>query len=537
MMSTTTKKILAFVLAISLLTGGFSLVGQLNESRRSLGLTMLELPAQARPDLLTSVLFSVGRALAVDYLWIGLQKMQEDGRYFDANQRSEWICQLQPHFTSVWIFQAWNMSYNISVAMTSGADRWRWVKNGYELLRDRGIPLNPKAIGMYQQLAWIFHHKIGAMSDDYHWYYKIQLARAMEDIIGWPDAKYDVIVKAPETWEKLVADPRMAEFVEKIREFKIDPQEKYLYLLSHRGEFGQKVIALLDNPGYAHEKDMLEGFLRADRLRREWKMDAKIIGELRKDDMYGPLDFRTPEAHAVYWSYAGFKAVGADTSFEALNTDRVIYGSLQELTRRGRFVITAEEMPLISPDIRFIPVLHRIYLSLGKKWAAAEKIPWDGTAGETFKDGHINYMKKAIGLYYQYGREDLAKKYWDMMLKLYPYAEKNDGLEAFVRRYVREDIKSMGLTDVNSTVVMFLGQAYQRYAMGDDYSALAMERWAKTIYDSYMQGQEGKNETGRMNMAPWKDLKNYAIKMSLQSLPENLRERLRTRLNLPPEKK
>jgi len=527
-----TKKLMAILLTVALVTSGYFMVRQVNQSRQTMGLAKTELPAQARPDLLTNVLFSVGRALAVDYLWIGLQKMQEEGRYFDANQRAEWICQLQPHFTSVWVFQAWNMSYNISVAMNSGDDRWRWVKNGYELLRDRGIPLNPKSIGMYQQLAWIFHHKIGAMSDDFHWYYKTQIATAMEDIIGWPDAKYDDICRAPETWEALVADPKMAEFVAKLEAFKIDPREKFLYLISHRSEFGEKVLALVDDPTYTDQVKLLEGFLRGQRLLKEWKLEPKIIAELRQKDRYGPLDFRNPEAHAIYWSYRGFKAVGADTSFEALNTDRVIYGSLQELVRRGRFSLTEEGMPLISPDIRFIPVVDRTYISLGKKYAEAEKIPWDGTAGETFKSGHINFLRKAIALCYQFGDMNMARHYWDKMRKMYPNPEYDIGMEPYIYKYILEDVRTSGLTDINSTIMLFLVQACSSYAVGDDYSALAKERVAKLLYDNYMHGRLLKDERGRMNMPPYRDMKRKAIEFTLQNMPPKLQERLRDRLNL-----
>jgi hypothetical protein len=533
-MSTLAKKIVALLLAIVLLTGSFFLLREVNRSRSALGLTRLELPEQARPDLLTNVLFSVGRALAVDYLWIGLQKMQEEGRYFDANQRAEWLCQLQPHFTAVWIFQAWNMSYNISVAMTTPQDRWRWVKNGYEILRDRGIPLNPKSMAMYQQLAWIFSHKIGQLSDDMHWYYKIELAKAMEDIFGWPETKYEIMAKAPATWEELVKEPKMAAFVARLEEFKVAPQEKFLYLLTHRSEFGEKVLALLDDPANKEQKDLLEGFIRAQRLAREWKMDAKIIAEIRTEDKCGPLDFRTPQAHAIYWSYKGFKTVGfKDTSFEALNTDRVIYGCLQELVRRGRFFITPDGLPLISPDIRYIPYTHNFYVSIGKKWAENEKKSWDGTAGETFRDGHVNFLRKAIGFYYQFGREDMAQKYWNIMTKMYPLPEYSVGMKPYIFKLIKEDVASMGLSDINASVVMFLRQAFVFYAMGDDYSALAMERWAELLYKSYMKDRLLKEETRRMSMAPWKDLKLQAFQDTYKSIPPKLQERLRARVNLP----
>ncbi len=543
------KKTIAIVLTIALLTGGYFTVRQLNSYRESMELTSANLSVQANPDLLTNVLLSVGRALAVDYLWIGLQKMQEEGRYFDAMQRAEWICQLQPHFPSVWVFQSWNMSYNISVAMTTGPDRWRWVRNGFELLRDRAIPLNPKAIVLYYQLSWIFFHKIGALSDDYHWYYKIQLARAMEKIIGWPDAKYDLMAKAPADWQSLLKDKKMAEFVGKLQAMKIDPRKDFLNILKNKKDVGEKVLALIDDPKNKPLVDGLEGFIRADELRKEWKMDPKIIADLRKPDMYGPLDFRLPQSHAIYWAYLGLKRSGRDVSFDALNAmiktgdtfnalncKRVIYGSLQDIFRRGRFIITAEGIPLISPDIRFIPVLHRVYLSLGKNYAKANGKKWDGTAGELFRSGHVNFLRKAIAMYFQYGRMDMAKKYWNILNKLYPNKEYKIGMQAYVYKYIREDLQSLGLADVDATVMMFLMQAYTRYAMGDDYEAAALKKWAKMVYDAYMKERLLRQRTGRTALASFNKMNAQAIKFVIKSLPPKLSDRLRQRLNIPPKK-
>jgi len=512
----------------------FGFAGKLNVQRRDLDLVRMELPAQARPDLLTNVLLSVGRALAVDYLWIGLENMKQQGRYFDAMQRAEWICQLQPHFPSVWIFQAWNMSYNISVAMTTGEDRWRWVKNGIELLRDRGIPLNPKSIAMYQQLAWIFHHKVGGLSDDWHWYYKIQLARAMEPIVGHPDRgeKYDLMAQAPENETELLEVPKMKEFLDAFRKFKLDPFEDFFRILSNRDEYGEKVVALMDDPDYEHCRRMLEGFLRAQRLKNEWKMDIKIIAELRDKDMYGPLDFRTPQAHAIYWANKAFKVVGQDTSFDALSNDRVIYRSLQDLVRRGRFIITPEGRPLIAPDIRFIPVADRVYLSLGKKYAEAEGKEWDGTAGETFRSGHVNFLRKGIQLYYQYGNYAMAEKYWKKLKKLYPNPEYNVTMERYVYDQIMEDMEGVGMVDANATIVFFLVQAYRRYAMDDDYSAVAMERLAKRLYDFYMKDHRWKGPTERVGLPPWKNVVADARAAALRDLPDQMKERLRRKLGL-----
>ena len=51
-------------------------------------------------------------------------------------QLSDWITKMQPHFVAVWVHQAWNLSYNISVKFPDPNDRWFWVYRGIELLRD-----------------------------------------------------------------------------------------------------------------------------------------------------------------------------------------------------------------------------------------------------------------------------------------------------------------------------------------------------------------------------------------------------------------
>lgn len=543
---------------------GFRLSGSLNRMRQSMELTQRGLAVQARPDLLTNVLLSVGRALAVDYLWIGLQQMQQEGRDFDAMQRAEWICQLQPHFAAVWVFHSWNMAYNISVKRLSKEDRWWWIKNGYELLRDRGIPLNPKSIELYRQLAWIFQHKIGGMSDDHHWYYKITLARAMEEIIGYPDAKYAIMAKAPKTWESLMAVPRMTGFVAALETMRIDPQD-FVAVLADRENQGEKVIALLDDPKNAECVDMLEGYLRADRLYRQWKLDSKFIGELRRDDMFGPLDFRTPQAHAIYWAAKGLQESGQkkftfealvapsfdfransgeglkgaddvvaamiddDTGLNALNTKRVITGAIQDLFRRGRFIIT-DYTPLATPDLRFVPVEHRLFLALGRVFAEAEGGEWDGTAGQIFKSGHVNFLRKAISFYYRFDDQANAKKYWNIMTKLYPLKEYNVGMRRYIGKYVLEDVKSKGLADIGGTVYAYLVQAFERYAIGDDYSAAAMKRYARMIYDAYMSEKEHMRPTDRVNLPKWDTMVDQARGDVLRMLKPELADRLRQRL-------
>ncbi|MHC4759463.1 MAG: hypothetical protein ACYTE8_12475, partial [Planctomycetota bacterium] len=146
------------VLSIVCFIAAGSQLGNINDQRSELGLVLnaasLETAGitqfEAPPPSLAFATVALGafRGLIVDVLWIRADRLQQEGQYFDAKQLSEWITTLQPRFAAVWEFRSWNMAYNISVAIPASqpSERWRWVKNGYELLRDKGIPQNPKSI-------------------------------------------------------------------------------------------------------------------------------------------------------------------------------------------------------------------------------------------------------------------------------------------------------------------------------------------------------------------------------------------------------
>src|SRR4030042_1211489 len=209
------------VAAAMLITAGMQL-DFINPQRRKIKLRRTEPLKNAPPSLaFATVAMGAFRGLVVDVLWMRADRLKEEGQFFDARQLAEWITVLQPRFAAVWEFQAWNMAYNISVAIpaTQADQRWRWVKNGYELLRDEAIgKMNIRNISVYRELARIFQHKIGGISDDVHKYYKLQLATAMAPLLGPADNRYfDALAEAPTSWEKIIGDPNVASFVNALK--------------------------------------------------------------------------------------------------------------------------------------------------------------------------------------------------------------------------------------------------------------------------------------------------------------------------------
>jgi len=209
------------VLAVGLLIIAGSQLDSINQQRQDMNL-IINPPENIPPSLVfATVATGAFRGLVVDILWMRADKLKEEGQFFDARQLAELITILQPQFASVWEFHAWNMAYNISVAIpaTQPDQRWQWVKNGYELLRDEAIDKYKLSnITLYRELGRIFQHKVGGVSDDAHKYYKLQMALALGPLLGPADNQFfDALAEAPATWQDISSDPNMVTFIKALK--------------------------------------------------------------------------------------------------------------------------------------------------------------------------------------------------------------------------------------------------------------------------------------------------------------------------------
>src|SRR3990172_7337005 len=151
-MSGRLKKILLFLLAAVLFIGAGSVQHSLNRQREQLGLTRVA-PLDNAPPVLAFTTVALGgfRGLIVNALWMRSIELQDEDKFFEMAQLADWITKLEPHFAQVWVVQAWNMAYNISVKFKDYGDRWRWVRHGIELLRDEGLHYNPNETLIYRE--------------------------------------------------------------------------------------------------------------------------------------------------------------------------------------------------------------------------------------------------------------------------------------------------------------------------------------------------------------------------------------------------
>jgi hypothetical protein len=466
------------VLAVALLITAGRQLDFINAKRQDMGL-IIDRPENVPPSLaFATVATGAFRGLLVDILWIRADKLKEQGQFFDAKQLAEWITVLQPRFAEVWEFLAWNMAYNISVAIpeTRPDQRWQWVKNGYELLRDQGIEKNPKSILLYRELARIFQHKIGAVTDEAHKYYKIQLALAMEPLIGSADNEdFKALADAPKNWQQIIGDANITPIITALKsadeEFADDDKfvSNYLSLRLNPSRFNPAAFQVIDRFRSTTALRKFDVFAKAYQLRNVWKLDPVMMCEMNRiygpvadwDDpnKYVPLDWRHPDTHAIYWAVTGLQIAGkGEYSPAETNTDRMVVHSLQNLFRYGKIYIydvpvqrgseafereKQDEQPLLRqeiylrPDLRMFKPYNEAMMAVLEKY----KVLKDSTF-VSLQNGHRNMLKNAVLSFYQAGSspEDphrrQAQRIYKQLRQLYPLVEFNVPLEIYARNRI-----------------------------------------------------------------------------------------------------
>ena len=252
-----------------------TLAGALNvrllEQRATAHLTQAP-PTQNMPPAVAFTTVALGgfRGILADVLWMRAGTLQDEGRYFELVQLSDWIAKLQPRSPAIWAYHAWNMAYNLSMLMPTPAEKWRWVRNGIVLLRDEGLAGNPGSPRLHQELAWLFLHKLGTDQDSAAAYYRARWAAEVD-----------------------AGDVRL---------------------------------------------------------------DPALVRQI--ETQIAPLDWRTPQAQAIYWAAAGLPF--ARTDFDDLALRRMVYQALLQRLALGERQYLAPATAYVEDTLRRHPDIHAL---------------------------------------------------------------------------------------------------------------------------------------------------------------------------------
>ncbi len=445
----------AVVLAVSLVASGVLATGLAGEAGRHKLTYTQRVEQNDPPQVSLGIAMGAFRGLFVNWLWMRANTLKEAGRYHEAIDLASTITKLQPRFPHVWAFHAWNMSYNISVATNTFPERWQWVQAGIRLLRDEGIPANPSDLLLHKELAYLFLHKIQGWMDDANQFYKRQHALEWTMVLGEPprpdplSRDHDAatrkfvdwlrpIVDAPDSPIELASrEPKAREIVDRLRDLEIKIGILELHaVMSAVARSGQRtaiektmgsndleVLKLVEDPEMAAGWRALLAYLRRRTLIDKYHMEPDRM--LRYTERWGPLDWRHPAAHGLYWAARGVeKALTRVTDsnkkdFDFVNTDRMVAQALQELWRSGEIyfdflgAVMVKDItnPFyeVAPNIHFTDSYGNTIAELRDRSRFDEKTDAYGV----YSAGYENFLIEATRFYYRRGQYDLAQMYYD----------------------------------------------------------------------------------------------------------------------------
>jgi hypothetical protein len=445
-------------LAALLFAGVFQIQNAINHDRERLGFTKLE-PLENAPPVLAFTTVALGgfRGLIANSLWVRLSDLQEDEKFFEMVQLADWITKLEPHFVQVWLMQGWNMAYNISVKFKAPEDRWRWVQRGISLLRDEGLKYNPDETLIYREISWFYQHKMGQNLDDAHIYYKTHFADEMTSLLG--------------------TRPNFAE---------------------------------LTNPTTADAQRTVKI------LREKYKLDPDLMAFVDKE--YGPLEWRLPDAHAIYWAEAGRRKAKPHDQ-ETLR--RSIYQTMQQACLRGGLTTSKTGQYIFGPYLDLVPKVSGAYEKM---------INEEPEIRENMQTGHKNFLRMAVYLLYVDGRTKQAQYWYDYMRKLYSNAVlPGTTLDDYALASITEEANDTEVNRAEAIIEGLLSQSYIRLANDEDDSAVNFERLAKRLWTKHMEKTPG--TANRINLPAFTEIKQKVLDRLLQQ--PQLAPVLRTKLNLP----
>ncbi len=473
------------------------------------------MPVDNAPPIIAFTTVALGsfRGLLADMLWLRSIRLQDQGQYFEMVQLASWITKLQPRFTGATAYLAWNMAYNISVTCSSFEDRWRWIRKGIELIRDEAIQYNPSDPLLYKELGWIYQHKLGNIMDDANIYYKNQMAIELMKVFGTEIPDWDQLAFAADNPKKLLQDnPSLMKGIIQIGFKDFSGLENDFRM---RGNFDIRLKEFIQNPDDLRK---LELSIRKKWLKEKFKLDPAKIAGLNKQ--YGELDWRLPEAHAIYWASLG---ITYDKTGEInINCDRMITQSLNSAFMGGKILIYDEQNFtnfMTIPNLKIADTVRKTFEEAYKRQGS-----------NSFRGALENFMVDAIVILYNFGQYQKAEEYLKHLRELSPNNDKfKMPLDNLVIKEWTEDIQMSTAKQAMDIISGLIYRSCYLLAAGDRNAAAAHERIGDAVYRRYYSDQ--KASWGRTGLPPFNKIKNDVTKKCLEIFPEKISKMLSQQLS------
>lgn len=411
-------------------------LARLNQQREENGLTRMPPLENAPPALaFTTVALGGFRGLISNYLWMRSNKLQLEGKHFEALTLSDWITKLQPTLAVVWAHQSWNLVYNISRQFQQPEEKWEWVYSGIKILRDEGLRYHPTDPMMYQELAWFFQDKMGRTYDEGHRYYKEIWAAQMAQILGRNQPDYPTLMK-PKTPE--------------------DQERRRL-------------------------------------LVEELKMDPARMKKISQQ--FGPLDWRLPEAHAIYWAETGLEKCAGKSEKELIKLRQSIWQSMNMAFQRGRLIENPRALTIdYGPNLEIADYVNEVY---------KEAIEQEPEKKEYIQRAQKSFLKDAVYFFFTYGRMVEARAWYQYFKENFPEDPDTElAMDQLALKQISDKIVS-GSRDKNRLIIEgLIVNAFKNLVIGEKDRAEGYLMMAEKAHASFTRKIENTGSENRLSLPP-----------------------------------
>ncbi len=278
------------------------------------------------------------RGVAVSMLWSKANeyKKKEDWTNFRATLNQ--LSKLQPYFIKFWLYQAWNLTYNVSVELDDVRDRFHYVRRGIEFLK-QGIKYNRDSPYLLSELGWFIGNKIGRADEhkDYRRLFKKDpdfhpADRPPEQRDNWLVSRgwYETSISAVDDKKKSIGQKNPTTFYS-------DPgrsQINYAEAIEEEGTFGEKA-------------------------KSAWQTAERIWKDFGQRDLKSSLGFNIRLGDIERLTAETVEAENKLKELSAGARDKVREAKLAELTAEQRELVTGPSTGLTDEELNEFYELQR----------------------------------------------------------------------------------------------------------------------------------------------------------------------------------
>ena len=472
--------------------------------------------AEGTPPIVAFSTMALGgfRGLIADILWIRAGDLQQKGKYYELVQLSDWILKLQPKFSAAASHMGWNMAYNVSVACKRPEDRLRWVRRGIQLMQD-AVTMNPNDPEVYNELAWIYQHKLGNVLDDAQRYYKGTMARELIFLYGkhYPD------------WEAWAASPASEEALRE--RFPADHPAWLAIMEYNQGDLTRLFGEFMLNGGLPKElkeklteedASVLDYYFRRKWLKKDWNVEPEKILETNR--AYGELDWLLPESFGIYWARVGLEH---SPDRKNLGLTRLILQSLVASFNYGRMLLPKEDEVsdffLLVPNTDVIDATRNLYKEVMKS---------DEYSHMPFEALYENFLIDSIVTLYSYSQKEAAANlYQELRTETKNGNSRTMTLDQFVLNEWEDDIVSGDFKQIGNELEGLLFTACLLIGYGDRDAAADHLALALRVYERYKKQHAS---IDRVALPPFSEMKARTARAIIENYPPEIANRLRAEL-------